>query len=454
MFEKKRNPEWEETGVDSMNRPVYRKISSRASSSTADNGTLDSIRLELSNENVTLIPADIPISPCAQKVINRLHEAGYTPYLVGGKIRDHLMGIDSKDVDIEVYGVDSMDKLAETVSGIGGKVGIAGQSFGVVKYTEGKEEFDISMPRRDSLGEGDNVHRSIIATTDASLTPMEASLRRDFTFNALMYDPLEGNIIDHHGGVEDIEDGVIRIVDADTFTDDPLRVLRGVQFAGRFNFEMDEESVALCRSMTWEGLAKERVAGEIHKMLTKSRNLHQGVSTLHEVGWTGAVPGLDRNLDNPLDQEIVDDISSLRNHDDAVGLVASLMDHHYGDGDGALASSLMLTGRQRRVFNVMRVQDASDVVAASRMRRFLHGKGLDQSMLEKMSSSVGVQAATKVWEGNPPEYTVDGSYLIGQGLKPGPDFKEIITRCGDMEDSGMRLDREMIDSVIRNVVES
>ena len=102
----------------------------------------------------------------------------------------------------------------------------------------------------------------------------------------------------------------------------------------------------------------------------------------------------------------------------------------------------------------MRVQDACDVVAASRMRRFLHGKGLDQSMLEKMSSSVGVQAATKVWEGDPPEYTVDGSYLIGQGLKPGPSFKEIITRCGDMEDSGMRLDREMIDGVIRNVVES
>lgn len=451
-MKKVNNPEWFDTGrKDSLGRPIrekHKKLHRQHSGTTA--GKVEHLHNDFQGDDHPVsVEVDIPISDTAEEVVDALSRRGYTPYLVGGSVRDFLLGVKNKDVDIEVYGVEDTTSLAKTLRETGGDVNVAGMSFGVLKYTKDGEELDISLPRKDSLKDTMNTHRSIEVQVDTDLTEREASTRRDFTINALMYDPVEGTIVDYHGGLEDMKNKTLRVVDDSTFTDDPLRVLRGVQFAARFDYKMDDNSIKLSRTMGWEGLAPERVAGELHKMLLKSKNLHRGVSTLRDTGWDKAVPGITRNFDNPLPQDAVNIVSALKDKSVAMGCITAMMDTHYGDSQGKLSKSFMLTNKERKVFNKMKLQDASDVIEASRMRRFLHNKGVDQSVLNVMSQAVGVSPAASVWgEGNPPEYTVNGDYLINKGLTPSRSFSVIIQKCQDIEDAGGTLTEHDVDRII------
>lgn len=405
---------------------------------------------ETTSDGATVVPMNIPLSEAALEVSHMLSDAGKTPYVVGGKVRDHLLGKPNKDVDIEVYGVSSVDELVDDLRSMGCTVNIAGQSFGVIKCTLDDEEMDISLPRKDSLQDTMNKHTSIQVDIDPDLTPREASTRRDFTINALMYDPVQDVVIDHHGGLEDMKNRSLRIVDPSTFTDDPLRVLRGVQFAARFDYDMDTETVQLARTMTWEGLAKERIAGEIHKMLLKSTNLHKGIETLRDTGWIKAVPGLVNNFDTPLNQKIVDTVTSLDDKDLSLGLITRLMDSHYGSSEGKLSQSFMLTNKQRRMFNKLPVHLAEDTVTASKMRRYLHSCSVDQKLLEECAESLGVQAAPSVWKhGAPPRYTVTGDTLLGLGVSPSPAYKRILEESADIEDRGEVVTPAKLQEIIK-----
>lgn len=154
--------------------------------------------------------------------------------LVGGWVRDTLLGIGSKDIDIEVYGIADPDVLAAALSVIG-PVTEAGRKFGVFKVRSGDAEIDVSLPRREvKVGAG---HRGFTVIPASDLGFAEALSRRDFTINALMADPLTGEITDCHGGVADLRAGVLRHT-SPAFAEDALRVLRGVQFAARFGFTM------------------------------------------------------------------------------------------------------------------------------------------------------------------------------------------------------------------------
>ena len=443
---------WYDTGrKDSLGRPIRNKHKNDHAHHTTIGGSLQDVKSDSAPEyNHNTYNISIPTSQQTEKVVSILSEAGYQPYLVGGKIRDHLLGKDNKDVDIEVYNVSSIDNLVTTFSRAGGKLNIAGQAFGVIKYTLGKEEFDISLPRKDSLKDNDNTHRSIIAEVDPDLTEYEASTRRDFTMNALMYDPLEENIIDFHGGVEDIHDGVLRVVDHDTFVEDPLRVLRGVQFAARFDMEPDDDFIELSQTMTWNGLAQERIAGEIHKMLLKSRNLHRGVEVLMDTGWDKAIPGITQPDNNPIDQNTVNTINSLPDSSFSMGAITSMMDYHYGEGKRTLKNSFMLSSKEKLVFNALDFDNAHDVIYASETRRFIHNRGLSQDLFDDMSHSLGIEPARKVWQGDPPPYSVTGQTLINKGLTPGPEFSRIIQQCQNIENSGGKLNNTMIDEICNN----
>ena len=179
--------------------------------------------------------------------------------VVGGSVRDWLLGHASKDVDLEVFGVPA-DRLRAILDRFG-RVDAVGESFTVFKLGN----LDVSLPRRESkIGRG---HRGFAVAGDPAMAPEEAARRRDFTINAIARDPLTGEIVDPFGGRADLQARCLRAVDPRTFVDDSLRVLRALQFAARFELTVDEETRALCRSIRLDDLPAERVWGEFEKLL-------------------------------------------------------------------------------------------------------------------------------------------------------------------------------------------
>ena len=203
-------------------------------------------------------------------------DAGGRAYLVGGCVRDQLMGIGTKDWDVEVYRVEP-EKLRELLEKLG-RVNVVGEAFTVYKLGP---DLDVSIPRRErKSGRG---HRGFVVEGEPSMSVEEATSRRDFTINAILQDPLTEDIIDPFDGQADIEAGVLRAVSPQTFGEDSLRVLRAAQFASRFNFDVEPETVALCRSIDLSDLPAERIWGEMEKLLMKSEKPSLGLWWLRKL---------------------------------------------------------------------------------------------------------------------------------------------------------------------------
>ena len=213
--------------------------------------------------------------------------AGGRALLVGGCVRDELLGGAPKDFDFECFGV-SPETLRRTLAEKF-ELDLVGASFGVLKLH--RFDIDVALPRRETkLGMG---HRAFGVECDPGLSLEEASARRDFTVNAVYKDPLTGETIDPWGGRADLERRLLRHV-SPHFAEDPLRVLRGMQFVARFDLTPAGETVATCRGMTPEGLAPERVFGEWEKLLTKGVKIAKGLEFLRETGWVEYYPELKR----------------------------------------------------------------------------------------------------------------------------------------------------------------
>lgn len=204
------------------------------------------------------------MSEIVKKITEYVNEAGGRVFYVGGCVRDRLLGIENKDVDIEVHGI-SPEDLYSILEKAGEPLAY-GKSFGV--FALRGDDIDIAMPRRErAVGKG---HRDFIVDVDPFIGTREAARRRDFTINALMEDAMTGEIVDHFGGQEDLKAGIIRHIDPATFVEDPLRVLRGAQFAARFGFYIAPDTVELCRGIDLSTLSKERVEEELKKALLKA----------------------------------------------------------------------------------------------------------------------------------------------------------------------------------------
>src|SRR5581483_10494171 len=231
-------------------------------------------------------------------IVRDLRAAGYRAVVVGGAVRDALLGGQPKDFDIEVYGV-AYDRLAEFLARYG-RIDLVGKSFGVVKLNTGGHDYDFSVPRRDS--KFGLHHRDFQATFDPQITPREAASRRDFTINAMAYDPVTGEILDFFGGQEDLRNCVLRATSA-SFAEDPLRVLRGMQFACRFDLTLDPQTAAMCRSIVdqYGTIAKERVADEFMKWAVKSSRPGRIAEYLSASGWEVHFPEIARLAGVPQD---------------------------------------------------------------------------------------------------------------------------------------------------------
>ena len=195
---------------------------------------------------------------------SKVKEKGGRAFYVGGYVRDLLLNIPNKDIDIEVHGIAEKDLVA--ILNEIGEVDYYGRSFGI--YALRHEDIEVALPRSEKvLGTG---HRDFEISVDPDMGYKNAALRRDFTINALMMDVLSHEILDYFNGTYDLNKGIIRHVNDVSFAEDPLRVYRAAQFASRFGFKIDERTVELCKGIDTFVLSRERIEEELKKALLKA----------------------------------------------------------------------------------------------------------------------------------------------------------------------------------------
>ena len=200
----------------------------------------------------------------ATDIAKNVSDKGGRTFFVGGCVRDEILNQDIKDIDIEIHNI-TVETLLDILKEFG-EIQKIGASFGVFNIKG--YDVDIAMPRKEkSSGRG---HRDFEIYVDPFIGYEEAAKRRDFTMNALMKDVLTGEIIDSFGGIEDIKNKVIKHVNDESFCEDPLRVFRCAQFASRFEFKVDKDTLDLSSKVDVSYLAFERVFDELKKALLKS----------------------------------------------------------------------------------------------------------------------------------------------------------------------------------------
>lgn len=212
------------------------------------------------------------------KIIEDIDSIGGVSFFVGGYVRDQLLGTDNKDIDIEVFGIES-DKLHELLKTIG-KVDAVGKSFGVFKMGD----LDISLPRREKKeGKG---HKGFQVTTDPYMTVKEAASRRDFTINAIYKNTITNELIDPFNGILDLENKILRPT-SERFKEDPLRVLRGIQFISRFDLTPTRDFNNYSQELLseFDTLPKERIWVEFEKLAAKGKNIYKALAALETTMW-------------------------------------------------------------------------------------------------------------------------------------------------------------------------
>jgi tRNA nucleotidyltransferase (CCA-adding enzyme) len=442
------------------------------------------------------------------QIADAVREAGGRALIVGGWVRDRLMGHPSKDVDIEVYGIDA--ERLKTLLARFGSVNTVGESFTVYKVAD----IDVSLPRTESkTGRG---HKGFAVRGDPSLTPAQAARRRDFTINAIAWDPLTGEYIDPFDGRADLDRHLLRAVDPGTFADDSLRVLRGIQFAARFEFALDESTKALCRSLPLDDLPAERVWGEIEKLLLRSRRPSIGFALGLELGvihrlfpellalvgcpqepewhpegdvWVHTLLVIDEarsriddleyaqqvtvmlgavchDLGKPPTTAVVDGrIRSLEHEEQGVAPATALLDrlnihsmhgydvrrqvlgivaNHLKPGMFAKADPPVGDGAYRRLAQKVDLELLARVAKSDCEGR---GGGFDCSAMDQFlarARRLGVEHA-------PPEPLVKGRHLLALGVKPGPAVGEVLKQVYERQLDGSATDFESAMALAREI---
>ncbi|MFZ5478451.1 MAG: CCA tRNA nucleotidyltransferase [Myxococcota bacterium] len=355
--------------------------------------------------------------------------------LVGGTVRDALLGNPGKDLDIEVHRLD-LDALLGVLSRFG-RVNEVGRSFGVLKLRVGGYDLDVSLPRRDSrAGVG---HKGIRADADPFMGETEAARRRDLTINAIAYDPLADVFVDPFGGRDDLLRGVLRAVDPRTFGEDPLRALRVAQFAARFRFEVDPSLEALCADMPLHELPAERIRGEVEKLLTKGVEPSRGWALATRTHmwrkvvpeWDGPVPdGLDALVHAPVPEPprrlalLYAGACGRLGEGGATAVLDRLRVHKVANYP-VRVQVLFLVGSRRagvsRDADVRRLAEAGDV----ELLAYLRG----DVTLRARAEALGVARGPL-----PPLLT--GKDLAAMGVAPGPEMGRLLARVRDAQLEG------------------
>ena len=237
-----------------------------------------------------------------REISTKLNKQHAKAVVVGGSVRDHFLGLPTKDYDVEIFGLQKIEELEEILSEYG-SVNLVGRNFGVLKFQYQNDTYDFSFPRREKkCGVG---HKAFEIESDGNMSFKEAARRRDFTINAMGYDIEEKRFLDPFGAKDDIQRRRLRCVDPETFIEDPLRVYRAVQFSARFKYALTDETEVLCKEMVKEGmldaLPKERIYDEFSKLLLKSEKPSVGFELMRVLGILNYFPELEAIIDTPQD---------------------------------------------------------------------------------------------------------------------------------------------------------
>jgi len=235
--------------------------------------------------NIPKILSDILVS---------LQELGARPILVGGCVRDYFLNKEVKDFDIEIFDFNSLEEIEKSLKKFG-NVKLVGKSFGVLTLKVDGYDFDFALPRIEKkVG---NSHTDFEVITNSNLSFEEAAIRRDFTIKAIGYDYFKDEFIDPFNGIDDLKNKILKHINEKTFVEDSLRVYRAVQFAARFEFNLDEKTKKLCKKIVLSDellyLPKERVYEEFKKLFLKSSKPSIGFELLHELGILKYFPELE-----------------------------------------------------------------------------------------------------------------------------------------------------------------
>jgi hypothetical protein len=332
-------------------------------------------------------------------------------FQVGGAVRDLYLGKESKDLDIVITGIPSND--LEGILKKYGKVDMVGASFGVIKFTPpGGEEIDIAIPRTEKkTGAG---YQGFDVSADHTL-PIEKDLeRRDFTINSIAKDS-DGTIIDPFGGVKDLDAKLIKLTNPQAFADDPLRMLRAIQFASRFDFKIDEETFEAIKrnAMTIAEISKERILIEFDKIVNKG-NPRVGAELLVSSGLYNGIFGTD------FDGEFEHFDYVTRNSEFAYWLIepfAEQPDQYYknimkGDIDTAREISALTY-----MYNNLPGQDKLKQRWVYYMVNKLSPSILNSNYIRSILSDVINDFDTEQYPASLSQLTVNGDDLMGMGLK-------------------------------------
>ncbi len=443
-------------------------------------------------------------------IAKRLDSIGAKAILVGGAVRDFILQNSVKDFDIEVYNIKTLDKLATILSEYG-VVNLVGKSFGVVKLRVDNLEYDFSMPRVESkIAKG---HKGFSIKVDSTLDFKSAAKRRDFTINAIGWDILRQKLLDPYGGIDDIKNKTLHIVDKTSFSEDPLRVYRAVQFAARFEFTLSKDTFTICSKLVESGsleeLPKERVWEEFKKLLLKAKKPSIGLEYMRKLGILKYFPELKRLIG--VEQEpsyhpegdvwthtlmVVDEAAKLRVGEELEDLILMLSSlcHDFGKP----ATTKVINGKIRainhdkegveptieflnRLTNQKElIQEVTKLVEYHLRPMHLYKGGAKVAAIRRLATKVNIERLERLaradyfgrggvenkkfkagdWllkkakEQNclssPPKRLIEGRDLIALGLTPSVKFKDMLNRVyKEQLDGNIKCKQEAIEFVKR-----
>lgn len=388
--------------------------------------------------------------------------AGGRAFAVGGYVRDRLRGQPSKDLDIEVYGM-SLEALRKLLERHGSVLAV-GRAFGVLRLKHLNADF--SLPRRDSkVGPG---HRGFDVECDPNLDFETAARRRDLTVNSMGLDILNGNISDPHGGRRDLERGVLRAVDPDTFDEDPLRGLRVAQFSARFDMHADALLVDLCGRLDLREVSPERVFEEFRKLLLKGARPSLGLAFLRDSTLLRFFPELDALTHGSAWSQTLTAVDRgarmRRDDDDDLVLMLAALCHalrHPADVESLLNRMRAPKDVVARVSALVeRLPEPASFVESGaapseyrRLSRRLGASDVTLALLARVAESVGSDAPVEQFLARARELGIDrsapvdavrGRHLIARGFAPGPRLGTLLEYCQQVQDETGWLDAERI----------
>jgi len=378
------------------------------------------------------------------------------PIIIGGYVRDFLLKIESKDIDVELYGINSFSKLENILEEFG-DVNSVGKSFGVCKLRVDDLDIDFSFPRSDS--KIDKGHKGFEIKVDSSLDFKTATSRRDFTINAIGYDIKTNKILDPFNGREDLKNKILKAVDIVKFQEDPLRVLRAVQFCSRFNLSIDNELFVVCKRMIKESildeLPKERIFIEIKKLLLKSTTPSLGLKLLNSLdgfNYFTEFKNIDvQNLENIY--KAIDTMSSLKTQDSRTNTILMLAALCYqlalsecetflsklSNDKNLFAKVLSLLKHQNDInFNLFSDYDIYILATKVTIEEFvLFSLAKSQTKIEsKNINNLKTRAKELGVFHQEAKAVVQGKDIISLGIKPSKEFSIILDRAYRAQISG------------------